>query len=370
MVFSAKTFLASILENSVGFFVVTALATLLLFGFLIFIHEFGHYLTARLFGVTIKEFAIGMGPKLFSKKSKKTDIVYSLRALPIGGYVSMEGEDQESEDPNAFQKKAVWKRMIITGAGAFMNLLLGLLLCFLFVLSSVNLGTPRVAGFHEGASSSKWLKNGDVILKVDGVSVFTAEDAYYEILRRGIEPIDLKVLRDGKKVLLENVEFGTISSDGVKFGAQDFYFTAEEKTPPAVVRHTASQMRLSVKMVYESLFDLVTGRYGMEQVSGPVGTAGVVGGALKDDLASDPEKGQNSNGLLYLAMIITVNLGLMNLLPIPALDGGRLFFQTVELIFRRPIPSKYEGYIHGAGIVILMGFMLLITFKDLLGLFA
>jgi regulator of sigma E protease len=178
------------------------------------------------------------------------------------------------------------------------------------------------------------------------------------------------VKREGKKETLKDVEFGTVTEDGVVFGEQDFWFEAEEKTPLAVLRHTASQMRLSVKMVYESLFDLVSGRYGFEQVSGPVGTAGAIGDVLKEDLAADPDKGQNNNGLLYLAMIITVNLGLMNLLPIPALDGGRLFFQTVELIFRRPIPTKYEGYIHGAGIVILMGFMLLITFKDVFGLFS
>ena len=370
MVFSAKNLLNAAMDSSVGFVVTTALATVLLFGFLIFIHEFGHYLTARLFKVTVKEFALGMGPKILSKRSKKTDIVYSLRALPIGGFVSMEGEDEESPDPNAFHCKAVWKRMIITGAGAFMNLLFGLFLCFVFVLTSVSVGAPRVASFRENASSSKWLKSGDVILKVDGVSVFTAEEAYYEILRRGIEPIDIVVKREGKKETLKDVEFGTVTEDGVAFGKQDFWFEAEEKAPLAVLRHTASQMRLSVKMVYESLFDLVSGRYGFEQVSGPVGTAGAIGDVLKEDLAADPDKGQNNNGLLYLAMIITVNLGLMNLLPIPALDGGRLFFQTVELIFRRPIPTKYEGYIHGAGIVILMGFMLLITFKDVFGLFS
>ena len=369
MVFSAKTFLLSVMDNSAVYLIVTALATVLLFGFLIFIHEFGHYLTARLFGVTVKEFAIGMGPRIFGKRSEKTDIVYSLRALPIGGYVSMEGEDEESADPNAFHQKAVWKRMIITGAGAFMNLLFGLLLCFVFVLTSVNVGTARVADFHEDAASSKWLKEGDVILKVDGTPVFTAEDAYYEIMRKGIEPIDIVVRRDGKKELLKDVEFGTVTAEGVKFGAQDFYFAPENKTPLSVIKHTASQMRLSVKMVYESLFDLVTGRYGLEQVSGPVGTAGAVGDVLKDDLQADAAKGQSSNGMLYLAMIISVNLGLMNLLPIPALDGGRLFFQAVELIFRRPIPAKYEGYIHAVGIVILMGFMVLITFKDIFGLF-
>ncbi|MBQ8236209.1 MAG: site-2 protease family protein, partial [Clostridia bacterium] len=139
MVFSAQSFFSSMMNSSWFYILVTALATMLLFGFLIFIHEFGHYITARLFKVTVKEFSIGMGPKILQKRSKKTDIAYSLRALPIGGYVSMEGEDEESGDPNAFYKKAVWKRMIITAAGGVMNLLLGLILTFIYVLTSVGL---------------------------------------------------------------------------------------------------------------------------------------------------------------------------------------------------------------------------------------
>ncbi len=370
MVFSATNFLAGLMNNQAVFIVITALATILLFGFLIFIHEFGHYLTARLFKVTVKEFAIGMGPKIFGWVSKKTGIAYRVRALPIGGFVSMEGEDEESGDPNAFYKKAVWKRMIITAAGATMNLIFGTLLAFIYILTSSGLAAPVVHKFQEDAASSKWLKEHDVILKVDGEAVFTGQDAYYEILRRGIEPIDILVKRDGKKVLLEDVVFGKQTEQGVQFGAQDFYFPREQKTPLTVMKHTVSQMRLSVKMIYESLFDLVTGRYGFEAVSGPVGVAGEVGGALKDDLQADPEKGQSSNNLLYLSMIITINLGVMNLLPIPALDGGRLFFQLVELVFRKPIPHKYEGYIHGAGIVILMVLMALVALKDTIGLFS
>ncbi len=367
MVFSAQSFFSSMMNSSWFYILVTALATMLLFGFLIFIHEFGHYITARLFKVTVKEFAIGMGPKILQKRSKKTDIAYSLRALPIGGYVSMEGEDEESGDPNAFYKKAVWKRMIITAAGGVMNLLLGLILTFIYVLTSVGLAAPVVYKFQENAASSQWLKENDIIVAVDGTRVFTGQDAYYEILRKGIEPIDIKVRRDGKEVVLEDVTFGIMTEQGVKFGSQDFYFPRETKTVGAVLRHTASQMRLSVKMVYESLFDLVTGRYGFEQISGPVGTAGAVGDAIKDDVQAG--EGEASNSLLYLAMIITVNLGVMNLLPIPALDGGRLLFQVVELIFRKPIPTKYEGYIHAAGIVLLLALMAVVTFKDILGLF-
>lgn len=370
--------------NSAGSVVVTILATVLLFGVLIFIHELGHYLTARLFGVTIHEFSIGMGPKVFGKVSKKTGILYSFRALPIGGYVAMEGENEESQDPNAFHRKKVWQRMIITAAGATMNLILGVLLALVYVLTMhLHFGTT-VTAFPAGAysaSSPEPLEVGDVITKIGSSSVRVGQDVVYEIFRAGSDAdrryardgeheevrVDVTVRRNGEETVLHGVAFPVSSEDGFTYGLRDFYYDEQTKTFSSVMLNTARQVRLSVKMVYESLFDLITGKYGIKQLSGPVGTAGAVGDAIKSDASS--EEGGDRNSFLYLCMMITVNLGLFNLLPVPALDGGRLFFQFIELIFRRPVPRKVEGMIHTVGLILLLLLMAVVAVKDVFGLF-
>ena len=378
-------FFSNLMGSSAGSVIVTILATILLFGALIFIHELGHYLTARLFHVTIKEFAIGMGPKVIRHTSKKTGILYSFRAFPIGGFVAMEGENEASEDPNAFGRKKVWQRMIITAAGGAMNLLLGLILTFAYVLTmQTHIGTT-VTSFPEGAFSARSeqaLEVGDEIRKINGSSVRVGQEVIYELFRAGGDPdrrytnesedrilakVDLLVIRNGEELLLKDVDFPVSSEDGLFFALRDFNMNDEGKSFSTTMLNTVRQMRLSVKTVYESLFDLIRGRYGLKQLSGPVGTASVVGEAIKSDASSETQGSRNS--FLYLCMIITVNLGLFNLLPLPALDGGRLFFQFIELIFRKPVPVKIEGTIHTVGLLLLLLLMAVVTFKDVFGLF-
>ena len=371
-----------------GPLLLTVLATVFMFGILIFIHELGHFLTARLFGVTVHEFSIGMGPKLFQKHSKKTGIDYSLRALPIGGYVAMEGEDEESNDPNAFGNKKVWQRMIVTAAGGAMNLILGLVLTAVFVLTMPGHFGTTVTAFPEMAVSCRGestIAVGDEIVKINGSSVATGQEVVYELFRAGgnvkdrapyeeegskiteIVYVDMTVIRDGEKVKLEDVRIPVFTENGITYGMRDFYYNEEAKTLGSTVKNIGRQMRLSVKMVYESLFDLIRGKYGFDQLSGPVGTAGAVGDAIKQDIGAG--EGESKNSFVYLFMLISVNLGLFNLLPIPALDGGRLFFQLVELIVGKPIPAKYEGAIHAVGLVLLLGLMAVVTVKDVFGLF-
>ena len=341
----------------------TILLTVLIFGALILIHELGHYLFARLFDVEIHEFALGMGPKLLSHVSKKTGIRYSLRAIPFGGYVSMEGEDGESENSRAFCNKATWKRMIITSAGAMMNLLLGVILTFIYVSTFKTYGTTVIAKADESVLA-EYVQTGDEIIEIDGNNVYSATDLIYEIHRQGIEPVDVTVLRDGKEIVIRNVQFPVSVENGMAGGTCDFKIYGKTKSASEVFKQTYAQTRLSCKMVYESIWDLITGRYGAEAVSGPIGTGQVIGDAVQ----SDRKTGGHS--LLYLCALITINLGLFNLLPIPALDGGRLFFQLIELIRRKPINRKYEGYVHAAGMVLLLLFMVFITFKDIIKLFA
>ena len=334
---------------------------ILIFGLLIFIHELGHFLTARIFGVTIHEFSIGMGPKIFSRTSKKTGIAYSLRAFPIGGFVAMEGEDADSEDENAFCKKAVWKRMIITVAGAAMNLLLGILVMSIYVATSSVMGSTTVADFPEAEASSytAGLREGDKIVKVNGKNVHIYSQMYYEIMHDGDEPVDITVKRGSETITLEDISFPTVEEQGVVFGTIDFRVARLQKTFGSVVKEAYYQSFTTIKMIWESLGDLVTGRYGLQAVSGPVGVTEALVDAAKT----------GARDFIYLAVVISMNLGVMNLLPLPALDGGRLLFQIIELVIRKPVNRKIEGFIHFLGLVLLMILMVLIIFKDVISLF-
>lgn len=327
----------------------------------IFVHELGHYLTARAFNVSIREFAIGMGPKIISRKSKKTGIIYSLRLLPFGGFVSMVGEDEESDDPGALNRKPVWQRFIILAAGSIMNLLLGIIVMSMLVITTQTLGSTTILRFaDEGAmSQASGLQVGDRIIKIGDNKVHTSYEVVYEIMRNGIEPLDITVKRAGETVVVQDVIFPTIIEDGVVFGEADFVVAAERKTPLTVLRHAFYQSTATVKLIWESLFDFVTGRYGVEQISGPVGVTTAIGEAAK----------AGTYNLLYLCTLISMNLGIFNLLPLPALDGGRLVFLIVEGIRGKPIKPELEGYIHFAGIVILMLAMVFITYRDIVKLF-
>ena len=331
------------------------------FGILIFIHEFGHFITARWCGVAVNEFAIGMGPRLFSWKSKKYDTTYALRLFPIGGFVSMVGEDEASEDENAFCNKSVWRRMLIVLAGPLMNLLLGVLLTAIIVLSQGVLGSTTVAEFSENSLSSQKLQVEDTIVKVGNTRVHTWNELAYEIMNQGYEPIDLTVLRDGERIVLEDVEFPTFFDSGANFGDLDFLPYAEHTTFPNVIKHIFFRSVSNVKTVIDSLAGLIGGRYGMEAVSGPIGVADAIG-----DVAQS--SGFNFLSALSLASLLTMNLGVFNLIPFPALDGGRFLFLIIEGIRRKPVNRNIEGYINFVGIVILFAFMIVVTFKDIIKL--
>lgn len=331
----------------------------LVFGVLVCIHEFGHFLTARLCGVAVKEFAIGMGPTIFSWHSKKHETKYGLRLFPIGGFVSMVGEDEESSEEGAFCNQSIWKRMLIVLAGPLMNLLLGFILMTVLVFSQGTLASTTIAKFDEQAVSKQKLEVEDEVLKVGDTRVHTGDEMVYEIMNQGYEPIDILVLRDGEKLLVEDVEFPSMSDSGAVFGNYDFIPYAEQRTVPNLLKHAFFRSVSNVKMVYDSLAGLVTGRFGMDAVSGPVGVAEVVGDAAKNGLQS----------LLFIVTVLSVNLGVFNLIPFPALDGGRFLFLIIEGIRKKPIDRNVEAAINFIGIMILFAFMILITVKDIFKLF-
>ncbi|MBR2951552.1 MAG: site-2 protease family protein [Clostridia bacterium] len=341
------------------------LLAVLAFGILIFVHELGHFIAARACHVKIFEFSIGMGPKLVWYESKKTGITYSLRMFPIGGYVSMAGEDDESDDPNALPKKPAWQRLIITAAGALMNLLLGFLLVFCYVLYTPAGGTTigeLSAEYEEkvsGYAQEDRLQLGDEIVSVDGTAVHIASDLFFEISRKGIEPIDLEIVRNGKKMTVRDVDFKVYTEQGEEFAEPFFRVMEVRKTPSTVLKQTVFSSYNLIRMVFTTVFDLITGRYSLGVVSGPVGAASAMSEVAAVSLMS----------FLYLVAAVAINIGLFNLFPIPALDGFRILFILIEMIRRKPIPEKYERTINGIGITVLFGLMILICFKDILQIF-
>ena len=313
--------------------------------------------------MSIKEFAIGMGPRLIKKTSEKTGIVYSLRAFPIGGFVSMVGEDEESEDENAFHKKKVWQKLIITAAGPAVNIIFGIIVMSIYIATSAQLGSTTVSYFPENSAVSveSGLQVGDKIVEVDGHSVHIYSQMSYEIMRRGVEPIDLTVERDGETVVIKDVVFPTIVEKGTTFGSVDFAVAPLDKTFGNVVKESFYQSVNTIKMIWESLFDLIRGRYSIDAVSGPVGAAQAL-------VETGTEYGFMD--FLYLGVVISINLGVMNLLPLPALDGGRIIFLLIEAVRRKPLKIEVEGYINFAGLVILLLFSAFIILKDVIGLFS
>ncbi len=333
----------------------TILAAILVFGTVIFVHESGHFLTAKLCGIKVNEFALGMGPKLISFGKKETR--YSLRMLPIGGFVSMEGEDDYSEDPRSFVKAAVWKRILIVVAGAFMNLVLGFFVLCLAVGCDEVITSRTVSGFYENASTqATGLQVGDTILSVNGRKCYIANDILYEFARIDSGTAEMVVLRDGEEVTLPAVTFATkATEEGMEQIVIDFTVSPIEKNfltlPAEAFRWSVSYARL----VFLSLVDLVTGRVAINMLSGPVGIVSTIATAVS--VGWQP--------FLLLMALITINLGVFNLLPVPALDGGKLLLLVVEAIRRKPAPEKFEFVINAAGFILLMLLMVFVTFHDI-----
>lgn len=340
------------------------LLAVLLFGAIIGIHEFGHFFFAKLFKVKVNEFSLGMGPKIIKKQIGET--LYALRLFPIGGFVSMEGEDEESDNERAFSKKKPWKRFIIVAAGAMLNLFLGVVVVGICLTVSGAVGTRTVDSFMPGAVSQQGgLQAGDKIVKINNTYIYSYMGISFNLVRDTDNKIDFTVIREGEKLELKNVEFKQFDFEGKKYIQQDFYIRGERPNVKNVIVNSVLDSASIVQMVRLSLVDIVTGKYGMREISGPIGTISAIA-----ETTSQAERFADKilTALTFLSMI-TINVGVFNLLPIPALDGGRLFFIFIEMIRRKPIPPKREGIVHTVGIVILLLFMAVISIKDVIFLF-
>ena len=350
----------------------SVLFAILLFSMLIFVHELGHFLTAKLSGVQVNEFSMFMGPTLWSKKIGET--LYSIRLIPIGGYCAMEGDDEDSDNPRSFGRAAWWKRILILAAGAAMNFLVGVLLMVIIYLPAKQAVVPVISGFESFATvnGADGLQVGDKILELDGEKIYVQSDFSMLLRLNPGEIHDLVVLRDGQKVALKDfrMETHTVTDDsGVTRQLYGMNFTVESLNLPGKLQYAWNQSLDTVRLVRLSLQMLLSGKAGIGDMTGPVGIVQQMA-VVADESASRLDALMN---MLYFGGFIAINLAVMNLLPIPALDGGRIvgvvITTAVEAVTRKKINPKYEGYLHGAGMILLMALMALIMFKDIFMLF-
>ena len=353
--------------------IVYILAAILIFGILIAVHEFGHFAAAKLCGVRVNEFSIGMGPLVWHRETEETQ--YSLRLLPIGGFCAMEGEDEESGDERSLGRQGFFKKVVIFAAGSFMNLLAGFLIILAVYSGAAGFLIPAAAGtapeFEQ--QNGQTLQAGDIFYEINGERVYLYSDVSLLMSLHQGQPMDLVVLRDGEKVTLNDIAWGTYTgTEGETYQGYGIYIAGDQieeanlwtilKTSWLNTLDFARIVRLSLEMLF-------TGQAGMDDLSGPVG---IVSTITQVGTASETIGDAIAN-ILYFGAMLAVNLAVINMLPIPALDGGKIFFLIIDVIamklFRKKIPEKYETAVNAVGFVVLMGFMVIVTFHDVFRLF-
>lgn len=386
----------------------TAIVTIIIFLVLISLHEFGHFIMAKLSGVSVLEFSVGMGPAIFKKQGRET--LYSVRVFPVGGYCKLEGEDVKSDDPKAFCNQKLFKRFLVVVSGAVFNIILGF---FLFVIitaiqphregepNSVNvpvIGTVVENSYMQDAG----ILPGDKITKINSHSINCYQDiSLYTDEFSPNEEVGVEIMRDGERLTFyllptlsetvynyreENVEViqkinGYETRNVYEYNKENVneakklvgQSTSEKrlilgftpKSEPVTLKnifpYAFHQTGYVVRMVYSAFWDLITGRSGFDQVSGPVGIVSAVNTAVNTGA-------YRLINILSLAALLTINLGVFNLLPLPALDGGRLFFMVIEFIRRKPIPAEKEGMVHAIGLLLLLCLAAVISFNDIMKL--
>lgn len=362
--------------------IITILASLLVFGAVIAIHEFGHFAAAKLSGIQVNEFAIGMGPALWKKIAGGTQ--YTLRLLPVGGYVAMEGEGspesnqaerardgqpEEEENPIPpdqrtgipFPEAAIWKRAIVMAAGPLMNFVLGfVVLVGLIAFRPEPIASRVIYEVEEGALCGQTgLEAGDEIVAINGRRCFVANDILYELARTESHQAEITVRRDGALVELPAVQFDVRETENGAYMDIGFVVYGIEKTPLNVLKEAWNSELYYGRIVFTSLIDLARGRQSINDLSGPVGIVSAIGQAASYGLGD----------VLELLALLTINLGIFNLLPVPALDGGKLVFLLIQGITGRPVPEKLQGALTLATFALLFGLMIFATYNDILRLF-
>lgn len=344
------------------------LLAIVMLGIIVTVHEFGHYVVGRLCGIGIVEFSVGFGPRILGWERK--GIKYSLRAIPLGGYCAFVGEDERNDDPRAMNNQPVWKRFVTVLAGPFMNFVLAFIVCVVMLagyFTVVESTLPVVGQVIDGMPAAEaGLQAGDRILAIDGTDIPDGEEGVTlssQLIRagEGDAPIVVTVERDG--AALDFTITPALADDaqtGGKVRQIGIYYSYLERKLSfgEALRETPGYTLNIVKTMLDSLRRLLFHGEGIQDTVGTVGIIAVVSQQAREGF-------QN---VLWLMFIITLNLGIMNLLPIPALDGGRLLFLIVEAIRRKPIPPEKEGLVHGIGMILLLGLFVVLTFHDIVRL--
>ena len=344
----------------------------LLFSILIFVHEFGHFITAKLSGVQVNEFSMFMGPAIWKKQVGET--LYSIRCIPFGGYCAMEGEDTDTDNPRSFQKAAWWKRLIILMAGAVMNFVVGVALMAVVYLPTETIVVPVISSFEDFATvgGENGLQVGDRVLEVDGEKIYVQSNFSMMLTLNPGERHDLLVERNGQEILLDDFlmeKHETLDEQGNPVMLYGMNFSYQDLNLLGKLRYAWDNCVDTVRMVRLSLQMIVRGQAGIQDMSGPVGIV-----SMMSDVAESSETWLIAlMNMLYFGAFLGINLAVMNLLPIPALDGGRivalLITTAVEAVTRKKINPKYEAYLHGAGMILLLALMAVVMFKDIFVLF-
>lgn len=342
---------------------------ILIFSFLIFIHEFGHFITAKLSGVQVNEFSIFMGPAIWKKQVGET--LYSVRCIPIGGYCAMEGEDQDTDNPRSFQKAAWWKRLIILAAGSAMNFIAGILIMVIVFLPSKQFALPTIAEIEQGSliSGADGLQEGDTFLKIDGENVYVYTDFSTILALNPGNVHDIVVERNGQKVFLNDFELKMTTFSGEESPRFGFSFAVVDATFGAKLDYAWKNVLNAGRIVRLSLQMLLGGEASLSDMTGPIG----IMGQMNDVAAASETVWDAILNMLYFGGFIAINLAIMNLLPIPALDGGRILSLLITTVIvkvtGKAVNPKIEGYIHAAGMILLLGLMAIIMFKDIFTIF-
>ena len=335
----------------------TTLAAILIFAVLVFIHELGHFIAAKLSGVKVNEFAIGMGPKLFGKQKGET--LYSVRLIPIGGFCAMEGEDENTTDERALNNKKPYIRLIILAAGAFMNILLGFILIFSLTIGTAETVVPKVNSVTEGgAAEAAGLQDNDVILRANGKRVHIIEDLSWAMSNNSRENKELQLeVKNGREK--RTVSIVPETSNGKS--SYGILLKTEQNGLFQTLRNSWYKTGFYSGVIIDSFISMIKGDIPISQISGPVGIVSEIGNVVEETRTTGWEGFQS---LLALTILLTINLGVFNLFPIPALDGGRILFVLIEMVRRKPVPVEKEAIVHFAGFVLLIAFSIFIAFKD------
>lgn len=352
------------------------LIAILLLGILVTVHEAGHFFAARLTGIEVMEFAIGFGPKLLGWKSKKHDTQFSLRLIPMGGYCAFYGEDDAQgkhvNDPRAYSRQSVWKRMLSVAMGPMMNFILAFVVAAVYFwvggVGEVTGVDPYVAQVAAaGPAYDAGLQDGDVILTINGVDMLdgTTDTLLAAIsgYQAGDPPLHMTIRRGQDAFETDMTPFWDAEEGKYRVGVTIGGIYRVQQRPvtlPGALKESWNSCVYAGGLILRALGDLVTTGEGIENTAGPVGVVSMV---------SEQVSVGGFSAFLNLLVVISINLGIMNALPIPGLDGSRFLFMLVEAIRRKPIAPEKEAMVHLAGMVFLFGVMILFTFKDVMNLF-